>query len=166
MRKEATIVIGTEGRDKGKIFALTEMPAYQAEKWAFRALQAAVKAGVDIPDNIARQGMAAVAAIGIQALAGMNFGDAEPLLDEMFQCIKIIRDPRHPEVKLPLLDDDIEEVWTRIHLRREVIALHTNFSLPGAPSTSTTEAPAPSSTNIRTSPRRSAPPSPRRAPRL
>ncbi len=166
MRKEAVIRITEEGRDHGKEFFIREMAASQTEKWAYRALQAAVRAGADIPDDIAKAGAAGIAVMGIQALAGMNFGDAEALLDEMFACISFIPDPRYPDVKRGLIEDDIEEVQTRIRLRKEVIGLHVNFSLPGAPSISTSTAPESPSSNTPMSPERSVRPSPRGALRL
>jgi hypothetical protein len=168
-RRTTTIIISDPGRDKDKYFLLTEKPAMQAEKWAIRALQAAVKAGVNIPDDMISRGMATVFAIGIQTLAGMNFSEAEPLMDELMECVKIIRDPKHPEMAFPLIPggDDIEEITTVARLQREVIQLHINFSIPAVPSTlSSIQSPASPSTNTKTSPPRSARPSPRKALRL
>jgi hypothetical protein len=164
-RKEIDVTITADGRDKGKVFHIRELSAMHAEKWAMRALQAAVRAGVNIPDNIADQGMATIAAIGIQTLATMSFAEAEPLLDEMFECVLIKPDRAHPEIVRNLLEDDIEEVATRIKLRRDILDLHVSFSKPASPSTSTSQssgmaAPSPS-LNTPMSPRRSVRPSPR-----
>jgi hypothetical protein len=129
-RKVLTVTIPHEGRDKGKVFIVTEMPATQAEKWAARAFFAIAKSDVEIPDDISGTGMAGIAALGIRAFGKMDFNDAEPLLDEMFQCIKIMPDPMKPEVVRGLIEDDIEEVRTRYELRKETIKLHINFSIP------------------------------------
>ena len=126
-RKTATVTISEDGRDSGKTFFLREMPATQAEKWAIKALIALSKSGVDVPEDIAESGMAGIALIGLKALSGINFSDAEPLLDEMFQCIQLIPDPNRPQVMRGLIDDDIEEVRTRLQLRKEVLMLHINF---------------------------------------
>ena len=126
-RKTATVTIAEDGRDSGKTFFLREMPATQAEKWAIKALIALSKSGVDVPEDIAESGMAGIALIGLKALSGINFSDAEPLLDEMFQCIQLIPDPNRPQVMRGLIDDDIEEVRTRLQLRKEVLMLHINF---------------------------------------
>ena len=131
-RKVATIVIDSEGRDCGKVFQLREMPAMQAERWA--------KSGVEIPENIANAGLAGVAALGLKAFGGLDFADAEPLLIEMMSCVQIIPDPAKPQVVRFLVDDDIEEVATLLKLRAEVFSLHTGFSIPGAPSKSTSTA--------------------------
>jgi hypothetical protein len=132
-RKSHTIVIEAEGRDKGKMFTIAEMPPSQAEKWAFRALLALAKSGVEVPDDIASAGLAGVAAMGIKAFSGLSFEDAEPLLDEMFAMVSFVPDPARPAIKRghggvgPLIEDDIEEISTRLRLRKELFFLHTNF---------------------------------------
>jgi hypothetical protein len=141
-RKTADITIEAEGRDRGKVFRLREMPATQAEKWAARAFLAIAKSDVDLPvseEEVRQLGMAGIAALGFKALAGVTFAEAEPLMDEMFACIQIIPDPQKPAVVRALVEDDIEEIDTRLTLRKEVFQLHVNFSLPAAPSNSSSE---------------------------
>lgn len=145
-RKIKPITISDEGRDKGKTFIIEEMPASQAEKWALRAIMAAVRAGIDVPEELKGAGMAAIAAVGIKALLSMTFDDLEPLLDEMFECVKIARVKEHPDQLFGLLEEDIEEVATRVLLRTEVLELHVGFSVAGTTSTSTSE-PAPKESN-------------------
>ncbi len=128
-RKVKTLVVDQEGRDKGKHFLLTEMPAAQSEKWAMRALLALGRSGLDVPDDIAETGMAAIAAFGIKAIGSLEFDAAEPLMDEMLECVTIIPDPAKPNVMRNLIDDDIEEVKTFAFLRSEVLELHTGFSI-------------------------------------
>lgn len=132
-RKTATVTIDAEGRDKGKVFVLTELPAMQAEEWAGRALFAMMNSGVDIPENIAQAGLAGVAALGISALTKISFDAAKPLLDEMLGCIQF---QPSPKVTRALIEDDIEEVATLIRLRKEIINLHLDFSTPAGQSTS------------------------------
>jgi hypothetical protein len=132
MRKTTTVTITTPGRDQGKVFLIREMPSAQSEKWAMRVFFALIAAGVDVPDDVAASGLAGVAQMGPGALGKLRFEDAEPLLDEMFRCVRIIPDPSRPEVVRDIYgDDDIEEIVTRLLLRVEVFALHTDF-LPGA----------------------------------
>ena len=126
-RKVQQVTIDAEGRDKGKVFIIREMPATQAEKWAMRAFLALAKSGVDVPEDVASSGLAGIAALGLRALSGLTFTDAEPLMDEMFSCIQIMPDPTRPDVVRILLEDDIEEIATRLKLRKEVLALHTGF---------------------------------------
>lgn len=132
-RKVETITIDTKGRDKGKVFVLTELSPVAAEKWATKALFAMLNAGVDIPDNIAAAGLAGIAAMGIGALTKMPFESAEPLLDDMMQCIQI---RPSPTITRNLIDDDIEEVSTLLTLRKEIFNLHMSFFTDGAESTS------------------------------
>ena len=158
-RKKTTVKIETEGRDKGKVFLLTEMPARQAEKWGARALLLAAQSGANVANVNA--GMLGVVTMGLQAvLGGVRFSDVEPLLDEMLACVAIVPDPRHPEVTRPIIDDDLEEWATITRLRQEVLELHLGFSLADALSNLRSSA-APTSQegspNTSMSPTRSAP---------
>lgn len=126
-------------RDFGKTFLLTEMPAMKAERWAIRALLALAHAGVDIDDGARRAGMAGIARAGLKALQSLEFAEARPLLDEMWDCVRIIPDVKNIEFSRTLMrgeveGDDIEELSTIWDLRQEVFALHTDFFLTGSPS--------------------------------
>lgn len=135
-RKTAIVTISAEGRDKGKKFLITEMPASKAERWGHRALLALARTGIEIPDNVMQSGIAGMAAMGIDSLVrgGPDYVEVEPLLNEMMQCVSVIRgtDPKNLDMATPLFeDDDIEEVATRLLLRAEVWKLHTDFLSPG-----------------------------------
>lgn len=131
-RKQKFVTCDHDGRDKGKVFCLTEMPASRAEKWAARALFAMGKAGFDVPDEIAGMGMAAVAVYGLRGVMSVDFGDAEPLMDEMMACVQYVPDPGSRDIMRALYDDDIDEVKTLAFLRGEIIELHTGFSIAAA----------------------------------
>ena len=128
MRKTAVITIDAPGRDNGKIFHLKEMPAAQAEAWGIRLMLALSRAGVEVPEGFFDMGMAGVAAFGIRAMGGLTWEVTKPLLDEMMGCITIQPSPERT-ITRALIDDDIEEVSTRVRLREEVITLHTGFSI-------------------------------------
>ena len=158
VRKQTHYTVTDKGRDQGKTFQLTEMACDQAEKWAMRALGAAARSGLDV-SGLPVGGMASIASIGIEALFRVPFEEVEPLLNELFSCVKIIRDPRHPGMAFALTSDDIEEIPTRLSLRWETLKLHVDFSKGVAPSRSTSET-APKTSkplNIKTSPRSSGP---------
>ncbi len=152
-RKTRHVTITEEGRDKGKVYLLTEMPSWQAEKWAARAFLALAKSGIEVPDNIAQAGFAGLAVVGFRALSAMHWEEAEPLMDEMMECVKIVRNPENASLAFPLqMDEDIEEVATRVKLRMELFELHTGFSLADAKSILTsTPASTSSSPNTQTS---------------
>jgi len=126
--KTLRIPIADGNRDGGKTFLITEMSAAQSEKWAVRALGAVANSGLDIPADVLAMGMGALVAVGFRGLLTMGFDEAEPLLDEMMDCVVIVPDPKNPSVVRPVDDEDIEEVTTRLVLRSEVWELHTGFS--------------------------------------
>ncbi|VVD90517.1 hypothetical protein PCO31110_01595 [Pandoraea communis] len=135
-RKEVVITIDDKSRDNGKTFKIVEMDAVNAERWALRALFALMGAGVEVPDDIGKSGMSGLFAIGLQALGKLPFHVAEPLLEEMWECVHIIRDTRHPEMSFKPTEDDVEEVSTRLKLRTAVMKLHLDFFTAAAGSTS------------------------------
>jgi len=137
MRKTKDVEITAEGRDQGRLFRITEMPASQAERWGFRVFQAVAKAGVEVPASLMGAGMAALSVIGLRALSTMPYVDAFELMDEMMGCVKIVRDRSSPNVVSDLMEDDIQEVATRVYLRDQIFELHTGFSIAGAMSRST-----------------------------
>lgn len=136
MRKTKLYKVTTEGRDFGKMFALIEMPAMKAERWALRALLALAHSGVDLPEGAQGAGMASIAHAGLKALNNLDYAEVEPLLNEMWDCVRIIPDPKSPEFTRPLMmhgieGDDIEEIATILNLRQEVFDLHTDFFSKG-----------------------------------
>ncbi len=135
-RTKQNYTVQDDGRDIGKVFVLTEMPASRAESWAMRALLALMAGNVDMPDGFERLGMAGMAEVGIKGLSKLSWDVAEPLLAEMFSCIQIMPDPGKPNIVRNLIEEDIEEIITRIKLRAEVWKLHAGFLKAVALSTS------------------------------
>lgn len=127
MRRTVLIPITHEGRDKGKTFKMTEMAASQGERWAIRAFLVLAAAGIEIPDDTVSMGLAGLAQVGMSAFARVNYEDAEPILDDMLKTVKIVPDQHHPEVLRDLIETDIEEISTRLHLRKEFLKLHLGF---------------------------------------
>lgn len=128
MARRVATFHATAGRDAGKVYRITEMPAAQAEKWAVKAFLAAAKGGITLPENIADSGFAGIAQMGMGLLANMPAELAFDLLDEMMACVQYQPSPAKPEVVRSLIDDDIEEVATRVQLRKAVFDLHVDFS--------------------------------------
>lgn len=131
-RKTLDVTIDAEGRDKGKVFRITEMPAAQAEKWAFRAVLALGSAGVDLPKELADSGVAGLRHVAISLLLKIPFHAADSLLDELFSCVAAVPNSANPSVVRQLVPDDTEEIATRLRLRMEVINLHAGFLLAAA----------------------------------
>lgn len=126
-RNSINYTVTDEGRDKGKTFLLTEMPASRAESWAMRAILALMAGGVEMPEGFENLGMAGMAEMGIRAISGLKWEVAEPLLAEMWSCVQFIPDPSKPHVMRNLIEEDIEEIPTRLKLRMEVWRLHVGF---------------------------------------
>jgi hypothetical protein len=134
MRKTAQYKVEEKGRDQGKVFLLTEMTARQGEEWAMKVLLALMASNVNLPEGFENLGMAALAQMGLKALTGLKWEVLEPLLSEMMQNIEIIPDPAKTHVHRPLIEDDIEEILTRLKLRAEVWNLNMGFLAAVAPS--------------------------------
>jgi hypothetical protein len=139
MRKTKVIIMpgqpnGTDNRDGGKRFQITEMPARQAEEWVIKAFLAISSSGVDISDEAHEAGAAGVISEGMAGFLRMKPEQAMPLLDDMMQCVEIW-DETHKGYRGLFQDDDVEEIATRFKLRAEVVELHTGFPVAAALST-------------------------------
>lgn len=138
MRKSEIVTVPSwaGSRDAGKNFRITEMPAAQAEKWAMRALLALNQSKASIPMEMRGIGMEGLFLLGINVFLQGDIKPEvlEPLMDEMFGCVKMVRDMRSTDkltgepVATEVGADDIEEVRTRLWLRSEVLRVHVNFS--------------------------------------
>lgn len=128
MARKTTIFEATNGRDKGKKFLITEMSAADVEDWAANALFLLMGAGVEMPEEDAQIGMAGMLKMGISAIGKIPYEQAKPLLARMMDCVEIMPDPRHSNVRRALMDEDIEEVKTRFQLRQAIWELHVDFS--------------------------------------
>lgn len=154
-RKTVNYKVTDDGRDKGKVFVLTEMSAAQAEKWAMKAILAVTSSGIDLPPGFESMGMAGMAEVGIKALAGLRWEVAEPLLDEMWSCVQVMPSPSKPHVIRSLIEEDIEEIITRIKIRTEIWKLHSDFLKAVAPLVSVKPKAAAKGQNTETSPQSS-----------
>jgi hypothetical protein len=131
-RKVVQYTETSEGRDKGKVFVITEMSAAQAERWSMKLLLALIRSGVNLPEDFANSGIAGIAQLGIKALAEIPWTDLDPMLEEMMSCIKYIPEPSRPQVVRPLFDGDIEEIRTSVMLRKEWLTMHLGFLMADA----------------------------------
>jgi len=148
-------------RDHGKAYLITEMPARRAEALALRALLALGRSGaMDVPEEVSSGATAAVAAIapvggpvgqlGAFAAAGrfekfMRIApeEAQSILDELMDCVKIMPNPDRSEMARGLHgEDDVEEVSTLFQLKMEVLNLHLGF-LQGGDGSSSQPSPPP-----------------------
>ena len=149
MARRVAIIRGTSGRDKGKAYMLTEMPASQAERWAMRAIMAMASSGAEMPDGMEGAGLAGIASMvagadpdtpalamlargALVLFSRVPFDVAEQLMADMFSCVTFVYDQSKPDGTRYLIEDDIEEVATRLKLRAELLKLHLGFSSAAA----------------------------------
>lgn len=137
-RKVERLVITSEGRDKGKTFVLTEMPADQGERLANRIIFALLNTGAAVPEEALGAGWAALAALGLQAIGQLKSETVQAILDDAWAASVMYE--HSPKIPLQLItagvNSQIEEVKTRYEITLGLWKLHTGFSLPVAPPTS------------------------------
>lgn len=125
-----------QGRDHGKVFIVTEMPAVQAERWATQALSLIVAAGQTMPRGAEGAGMAGLAAAPLASLPVVK-ALQDSSLDAWWDCVRYQHDPRHPLQEIFRGEAcQIEEIATVTFLRVKVLEMHTGFFSDAAPSTS------------------------------
>ena len=135
MRREAQWTVTAEGRDKGKIYHLREMPSVPAEAWFMRAMQMLIRAGIEVPSNIFEQGAQGFIIMGIGAcLTGLGqapYEDYKLLMDDMLTCLVGYQEAAGaPKItNFNQIMEQTEEVSTLVKLREEIISLHLGFSL-------------------------------------
>ena len=147
------------GRDKGKVFVITEMPATVADEWLTQFGYLFARALREFPQ----------ADVGtVKLINGHVLKD--PSLRGWRDCVKYRHALGHPEqvIHWDLETCQIEEVSTINFLLAEVYEMHTGFFSPESPSTtdshSTTTEPS-GSLSTQTSRRPSARSSPQGGPR-
>lgn len=125
-------------RDANKTFLISEWTAERAETWGLRALFAYNRGGGEVPvADIMGRGMEGIFWLGINTFVRgqMKAEEVQPILNELLECVKIVRDPNRNEVGTgkpiahALMAEDIFEIQTRYWLRSEVLELHTGFSV-------------------------------------
>lgn len=138
-RKQITVKIDAKNRDEGKEYLITEADTDTTEAWAIRAILAAMNAGAEIPQEVADAGLAGIVQLGVKGLSLIPYEAAKPLLDQMMECVQY---KVKGGITRPLgLEGDIEEVSTKLRLRKEIIALHTSFFTGENPSSGDTDHP-------------------------
>ena len=129
------VTIGDSGRDAGKTFRITEMPAEKGEFWAFRLIGVLLDADKDGEltglAKIASGNMETVAAAGMSlVLKIMLKSDPEklkPLMDEMKSCWSFKADSDGKDFVRKLEKDDIKEISTFVYLRAKTLEFHLSF---------------------------------------
>ncbi len=135
-RREIDYVVSDEGRDKGKVFHITEMSSIRAEKWAMRTMRAMLMAGIPVTPEMMAGGIGSLATMNPLAIMNVDMGEVFALGDELMTCVQIRPDKSHPELlRTPDAEGDIEEIKTRLNLKLAAYHLIVGFSPAAVPST-------------------------------
>lgn len=144
--KEQVVVI-EKGRDAGKKFLITEMPAYKFDNLAMRMLAAVASSGVSLTNFISESTGIAIdnigdlaalkeidpldGAIGLLNASFNVFGMiptsvSMPILDELLSCVQFIPDGGRAR---PINHDlgDVEDFRTLWKLRFDAYMIHVSF---------------------------------------
>lgn len=126
-RKTVTITIN-EGRDRGKTFFITEPPCEEIENMVLRAVFGLGRAGVELPPEILQLGAAPTAyAIG-SAFTKIPSRLGLQLAAELMTCVQRVEG----KLNRSLVENDIEDITTRLKLKGEVLKLIFGFFVPAA----------------------------------
>jgi len=126
-RKTTRLTIESEGRDKGKTFVITELPALDIERWTVRLVLALGKNGVNLPGVQADSGFAGIAGVLWALVAQVSPDEAESLMATMLAGLKI----DEGKITRDLVADDIEEPETLLQIRMAWVDLHSGFFAKG-----------------------------------
>lgn len=152
MRKQETINI-TEG-DRVITFEITQMPALKLEKWIYRAAILIARAtGASVAGDSIKEARAAMKKIqeaakekdkekakekedeGIRwitsVIGGLDFVEAEPLLDELLGCVKLLPSGAGSRITQDMtpqtIEGNIESPLTLMMLRKEALRVNLSF---------------------------------------
>lgn len=120
MLKSVDIIIEA-GRDKGKKFKITEMPAVKMDKWATKALLILGKSGNAF--NLAQINLEEL----LKSLSSANYEGVEPLLEELLSCATFERDGVSMTMTSSIADGIVEDWTTLFRLRIEALKLNLGF---------------------------------------
>ena len=126
-RKTCRVTVDADGRDKGKTFVVTKLPALDIERWTVRLVLALGKNGVNLPGVQADSGFAGIAGVLWALLAQVSPKEAETLMATMLQGLKI----DEGKITRDLVDGDIEDPETLLQVRLAWVELHAGFFKKG-----------------------------------
>lgn len=129
-RKEIEITI-EEGRDAGKTFKITEMPATQADKWVTKVIGLVGRNGMSALD-ISNMSFSELAV----SLIKSKSEESEPLFEELLGCCSFIKDGVSVSMKGKMADSVVEDWGTLFRLKNEALKLIFGFFEEGGESTS------------------------------
>lgn len=139
-RNTKTITI-EKGRDKDKQFILTEMSAWDSNRWMISFMKQLARSGVDLPTEAADLGIAGLLTVikdegdmlnsptffksVLSIASNIREEDLFPLLDQLLTCVKF-KSPEGHQVDF-MVDEQIEDSTTFNVFYSEIFQLHNFF---------------------------------------
>lgn len=114
-----------DGEDMGKVFIITRMSAFAADKWACHVVRSLVRAGAKVPDSALEGGMISLTGSAVQIFGEMSDDDCDKAFEGLMACCQIKRSPNAMPSKI--IDADIQDARTIFNLRVEAFKLHVDF---------------------------------------
>lgn len=130
-------------------FEITQMPSTKLEDWLLRALLC-IGPALEMPEGSGLEDVGkALASKGYAALAGIDYGKAKPLLDEMLETAsRIVDDKVKIPVRLSTIDGYMESVQALFRLRIECFKANLGFFLDGEQSATQGDATTPAGSSV------------------
>jgi hypothetical protein len=147
MRNTKTIIIERDGRDKGKMFMLTEMSAWNTNRWGLNCAKQLAKSGVELPQELVDMGIGGIIngirnAVAnpteegdfyttsllkafLYLMANVDEDQLFKLLSDLIECVQLQTTDGAIIQLLP--EHHIEESSTFNTLYKEVFQLHSFF---------------------------------------
>jgi hypothetical protein len=122
MLRETEITI-EQGRDAGKKFKITEMPATKMDRWTVKAMCALGKSEGASLVKFASMDMGEV----FKAFLNSDPEQTQPLLDELLACCSYQKDGTSIQLKGNIVDSIVEDFQTLFKLRMETLKLCLGF---------------------------------------
>lgn len=120
--------IPTEGADKGKVFVITRMSAFQADQWARRLIKAIARTGKEVSEDHINMGILGLTGITLSIYGRLEDDITERSLNELLSCVKIIRDPRLSNMPpMEIMEEDFEDPKTLQKIYEEAFKLNVDF---------------------------------------
>ncbi|WP_367159920.1 phage tail assembly chaperone [Kozakia baliensis] len=124
--KEVEVKID-KGDDRGKVFVVSSMPAFKADKWARHLVKALTRAGTQMPDDALKAGIAGLAGVAQTIFGYLDDDDADKAFDTLLECVQIRTDPQNIVVKRAVIEEDFEDAETLSLVRAEAFKLNVGF---------------------------------------
>ncbi|MCX7132269.1 hypothetical protein [Aeromonas sp.] len=136
-RKQITHIVEAEGRDQGKEFIITEMPAWDADTLAQDIWRAMGNSKfTNIPQDVIAMGSAGLATLGLSVLSASTPEVASTMRDKLLDTVDVVITSDAGQQVRKVKSIDFEEVQTIRQLMDKVFEVNFGFLVIAAESDS------------------------------